>query len=146
MSIKVGKRYSALSYTKAFGWSQKHFLVDPSFFFSFFFPQISSLHHVQLLFLPIFGLSIIFIFIKKHSGWITQSHGGMHEYSFKENYKISTILNMYAMPLAWKIGEKDDSYVQTCFKVYYQVVGNVCRQGRYQNKVLSPAQGQPKFR
>jgi hypothetical protein len=71
MSIKVGKRYSALSYTKAFGWSQKHFLVDPSFFFSFFFPQISSLHHVQLLFLPIFGLSIIFIFIKKHSGWIT---------------------------------------------------------------------------
>jgi hypothetical protein len=48
---KVGKRYSALSYTEAFGWSQKHFLVDPSFFFFFpFFSQISSLHHVQLLF------------------------------------------------------------------------------------------------
>ncbi len=36
---KVVKRYSALSYTKAFGWSQKHFLVDSSYFFSFFFPN-----------------------------------------------------------------------------------------------------------
>lgn len=62
---KVGKRYLALSYTKAFGWSQKHFLVDPSFFFFPFFSQISSLHHVQLLFAYSWLKYYIYFHLKK---------------------------------------------------------------------------------